>query len=200
MRPALSDEAVRAILRGRVGVGVAAPDERGAFVMGRAAAGRAMADLGTPPTAIPAGPDRAPVWPARLVGSIAHTRTVAIAVVAWAEEFGSLGVDVEGEGRPIDARTARRIGTPQELEVFTEPDAVLALFCAKEATYKALAPLGATRLGFQEVSYSPAGPGLLDGRIVGDGVDPRVPRAFSARYVVAEGYVIASVQIDLHAS
>jgi 4'-phosphopantetheinyl transferase EntD len=192
----LSTEAVREVVRGRMGIGVVEGREATQFGLGRSAAQRAMADLGTPAEIIPAGPDGAPIWPDRLVGSIAHTRSVAIAVVGWAAELDGLGVDVEDEGRRIDPRTARRICTPEERPRFAEPATLLALFCAKEATYKALAPLGATRLGFQAVTYTQARPGVLEGRIVNDAVDARVPRTFTARYTKADGFVVAAVQID----
>ena len=194
--PEPTAESVREIVRGRVGVGVVVGNEAGHFVSGRSAAARAMIDLGAPPAELPRGPGGAPAWPPGLVGSIAHTRQVAIALVGWAEELRGLGVDVESDTRRIDQGTARRICTLEELPRFSEPGALLALFCAKEATYKALAPLGASRLGFKEVAYSPAGPGLLEGRIVSDAVDVRVPRSFTARYTTADGFVVAAVQID----
>ncbi|MEX2558079.1 MAG: 4'-phosphopantetheinyl transferase superfamily protein [Actinomycetota bacterium] len=196
MKPVYSDGAVRAILRGRIGVGVTQGDEAGHFVMGRSAAALAMADLGSVAAEILKGSDRAPIWPLGLVGSIAHTRDLAIAVVGWAEEFLSLGVDVESERRRIDPRTARRVCTPEELLRFSVPNALLALFCAKEATYKALAPLGATRLGFKDVAYSPVGPGLLEGRIVSEEVDVGIPKTFTARHATTDGFVVAVVQID----
>jgi 4'-phosphopantetheinyl transferase EntD len=195
MRRLIDAGAVRDLFHGRVGAGVAGRDAAGQFVMGRTAAERALADLGASPAEIPAGADRAPVWPPGIVGSIAHTRDVAVAVVAPASEAASLGVDVESEGRRIVAGIERRICTPAERATFTEPSGLLALFCAKEATYKALAPLGAHRLGFHDVEYSAAGAGLLEGRIVSDAVDARVPRTFTARYAVAGGYLVAGVRI-----
>lgn len=194
--PALSVDVVRTLFHGSVGIGVVAVREAGGFVAGREAAAAAMTDLGAAPADVPRGSDREPVWPAGVTGSIAHTNDIAVAVTTWTAELASLGVDVEVGSRPIDPRTARRICTAEELPRFSEPDALLALFCAKEATYKALAPLGATRLGFQEVAYSPAGEGLLEGRIVNDAVDARVPRTFTARYATADGFVVAAVQIE----
>jgi 4'-phosphopantetheinyl transferase EntD len=194
--PMMTPETVRGLFRGPVGIGVVAVGEAGAFVGGREAAAAAMEDLGADPVEVARGPDGEPVWPHGVTGSIAHTREVAIAVVAWTADFAGIGVDVESEGRPIDPRTARRICTPEELQRISEPDALLALFCAKEATYKALAPLGAKQLGFQEVFYSHAGPGLLDGRIVSEIATQQVPRTFSARYAVADGFMVAAVQID----
>lgn len=188
-------ETVRASVRGRVGVGVAERDGADDFAMGRAAAARALADLGVPPAEIPTGADRAPIWPADIVGSIGHTRDTGVAVVGWSTDFASIGVDIEAAARRIDAGTARRIRVETEHTGFSDPEMLLALFCAKEATYKALAPLGAARLVFHDVAYSPAEPGVLDGRIVNESVEARVPRSFTARYVTADGFVVASVQI-----
>ncbi|MGH2725478.1 MAG: hypothetical protein ACRDKS_00715, partial [Actinomycetota bacterium] len=70
------------------------------------------------------------------------------------------------------------------------------LFCTKEATYKALAPLGATGLGFKEVAYEPLPEGMLLGRIVNDSVAAGVPRVFAARYLETDGFVVAAVLIE----
>lgn len=192
---------VRSILRGRVGVGIVRDIPTGRtprdvdFAMGRAAAAAALADLGAPDAEIPVGPDRAPVWPSDIVGSIAHTRGVAVAAVAWATAFRSLGIDVEPAERRIDAGTMRRIRRPEEEPNFGDRESVLALFCAKEATYKALAPLGADKLGFHDVEFHPAESGELEGRIVVDGVSETVPHKFAARYLAVSGFLVAVVQI-----
>ena len=194
--PVPSRVVVRNLFRGPVGIGIVAVGDAGPFAAGRAAAAAAMEDLGATPVDVPRGPDGEPVWPSGVAGSIAHTNDVAIAVTASTDRLESLGIDAEAEGRPINTGTARRICTSEELPRFTEPEALLVLFCAKEATYKALAPLGATRLGFQEVAYTFAGTGVLEGRIVNDAVDDRVPRTFTARYATANGFIVAGVQID----
>ncbi len=194
--PAPSIDAVRALFRVTVGIGVVAVGGAGPFVAGREAAAAAMKDLGTTQPDVPRGPDGEPVWPSGLTGSIAHTNDVAIAVTASTGELESLGIDVEAQGRHINTRTARRICTPEELSRFAEPHVLLALFCVKEATYKALAPLGARRLGFQDVAYIEASPGMLEGRIVSHAIDARVPPTFTARYATADGFVVAAVQID----
>ncbi|MGH2795028.1 MAG: 4'-phosphopantetheinyl transferase family protein [Actinomycetota bacterium] len=190
----LSAATVRGVLHGRVGIGVVTAPEMKDFERGRRAAAHALAELGERLVEIPASEDRAPVWPPGIAGSIAHTRDVAVAIVVPANDFTAVGVDVEAADRRVEERTTERIGTPQELAALPDP-AALILFCAKEATYKALAPLGATRLGFHDVVYTPTFPGVLEGRLVDDTLDPRVPRTFSARYAVADGYVVSAVQV-----
>src|SRR5690349_8745449 len=69
------------------------------FAAGRACARAAMKELGLGDVAIPAGEDRAPVWPVGVVGSITHTDAYCLAVVADASRFASIGVDVEAAGR-----------------------------------------------------------------------------------------------------
>lgn len=192
----LSVETVRRIVFGRVGVGVVHDAGLDDLARGRAATASALREIGAPPSEIPTGPDRAPVWPDGIVGSIAHTGDVGIAVAASSSTFRALGIDLESADRAIDARIARRIGTDDERLSFADPQSLLALFCAKEAAYKALAPLGAPRLGFKDVVYAPLADGMLLGRLAGDPPSNEVPRAFAARYVESEGFVIAAVQID----
>ncbi|MBN1173619.1 MAG: 4'-phosphopantetheinyl transferase, partial [Micromonosporaceae bacterium] len=50
----------------------AVPRRRAEFTTGRHCARLALASLGVEPAAILAGPDRAPRWPAGIVGTITH--------------------------------------------------------------------------------------------------------------------------------
>ncbi|MGH2784714.1 MAG: 4'-phosphopantetheinyl transferase family protein [Actinomycetota bacterium] len=191
----LTAATVRSVLHGRVGIGVVNDEELDDFARGRLAAAHASAEIGARLAEIPSGDDRAPIWPPGIVGSIAHTRRVAVAIVASDGDFRALGVDVEATDRVVEERTSERIGSIQELGALPDP-AALILFCAKEATYKAMAPLGATRLGFHDVVYTPSFPGVLEGRLVDGSVDRRVPRAFRAGYAIADGHVVAAVQVE----
>ena len=65
------------------------------FAAGRRAARAAMTGLGLPAVAIPMGPDRAPVWPEGVTGSISHTDTHCLAAVARTGEVRALGLDLE---------------------------------------------------------------------------------------------------------
>jgi len=204
-----------------VGVGVASegevenspaePDElpsgapagrRASFTLGRIAARRALMDFGEPAQSIPVGPEGSPAWPPRIVGSVAHTAGVGVAVVGWAALFAGLGVDVEAEGRVVTDGVRRRICTLEEAAwVSASQDPALALkrvFCAKEATYKALAAR-AGYFGFHDVRYTDAGPDRLEGVVLKLAWPDELPRSISARTVVAAGFVVACVAVPTHA-
>jgi len=140
----------------------AVPHRVAEFRQGRAAARRALGRLGFPPTAIPAGVDRAPQWPAGIVGSIAHTEGRCVAALAAADRIVSIGFDVE-RARPLPARIRALVCTVDELawaDARTD-DAPwhLLTFVAKEAFYKAWYPLTRTFIGFHDVAlrFDPAG-------------------------------------------
>ncbi|WP_224380217.1 4'-phosphopantetheinyl transferase family protein [Roseovarius carneus] len=119
----------------------AAPRRRAEFAAGRAAARVAMARLGLPPAAVPAGADRAPIWPHRLTGSLTHNQTLCIAALARSEQFRALGVDVE-EDAPLPAELIPTICTLAERAwLACQPDELRGtfarfIFSAKECAYK----------------------------------------------------------------
>src|SRR5450432_2196927 len=63
------------------------------FGAGRACARAGLASLGWNDVSIPSGPDRAPIWPDGVVGSITHVEDYCLAVVARQDRIASLGVD-----------------------------------------------------------------------------------------------------------
>lgn len=133
----------------------AVPVRRHEFSTGRDCARAAMRALGVEPAPIPRDPDRAPVWPAGLAGSITHTRGHCAVGIARSTGSLSLGVDIEEEGRLLEA--AARILTDDELQRFGQsgvPDPVVAtlVFSAKECFYKAQHPHTGRYLGFRDVS------------------------------------------------
>jgi 4'-phosphopantetheinyl transferase EntD len=109
--------------------------------MGRAGAALAMESLGLDPAPVPVGRDRAPVWPAGVVGSISHTDTVSVAVAACSTDLLAVGIDIE-MATIISQSQADMIATPGELSAakVTGIDPGLLLFSAKEATYKCIYP------------------------------------------------------------
>jgi len=127
------------------------------FRAGRCCARRALAQLGVQACAISAGPDRAPVWPTGVVGSISHCEGYAVAVVARSETCRGIGVDVESRGR-VGARIWRRIATELERETLSRlaPEAArehaTRLFGAKEAFYKAQYQITRGWVGFQDAA------------------------------------------------
>ena len=93
------------------------------------------------------------MWPPGVVGSITHSRTLALAIVAGAGGVRGIGVDLERERR-VDGRIAARVLVPREREQLAEPDWRTMLFAAKEAVYKAVNPLVGEYLEFADVEIS----------------------------------------------
>ena len=135
----------------------AIPKRRFEFAAGRRAARQALAELGQPSTAIPQAPDRSPIWPDGLTGSITHCDTLCIAALAPQTCHRSLGIDIE-PATPLPADLHDVICTALDrLDLAALPAAARGLhakqiFCAKEAFYKAQYPLTLKTLTFQDVT------------------------------------------------
>ncbi|NJP32827.1 4'-phosphopantetheinyl transferase family protein [Micromonospora thermarum] len=167
------------------------------FTAGRVCARRAIAALGLPPTAVPAAADRAPVWPAGVVGAITHTRGYCAAAVARAGEVRSVGLDAE-QHKDLTPGVRRAILLDEEedhlarLPVGVSWPAVV--FSAKETVYKVWNPLVGTWLDFHDahVELDPEA-GTFTARIaparVADApvVDP--PAVISGRFAVEPALV-----------
>lgn len=131
----------------------AVPRRLAEFTAGRAAARIAMQRLGLPPQAVPAAPDRSPVWPAGLNGSISHANGICAAVLTRDTAL-RLGLDLE-DPAPLDPDLWPLVLTLTELsaleEVPIDERGVIAkrVFCIKEAAYKAQFPLTGAVIGFQ---------------------------------------------------
>lgn len=139
----------------------AAPSRRVEFAMVRHCARRAAARLGIPPFVLRNDENRAPIWPAGLVGALTHTGKVpggyCAAAVARAQEVLTVGLDAE-QADPLPSRLYRFVLTPQELEELQNLQgqglAAKIIFSAKECFYKAQFPLTRRRLGFQDVEIN----------------------------------------------
>jgi 4'-phosphopantetheinyl transferase EntD len=134
------------------------------FTAGRLAARRAMVALGAPALPIPSGPDRAPVWPDRIVGSISHTATACVAAVARAPAVRSLGIDLEPAAALAPDLVASICTGPELAWLDAQPAArrgrlATLIFSAKECAYKAQYPLTRTLCGFDamRVELDPGG-------------------------------------------
>ncbi|UWR23514.1 4'-phosphopantetheinyl transferase [Sulfitobacter sp. S190] len=135
----------------------AIPARKAEFQAGRRAARHAMAAMGVAGRAIPMAPDRAPVWPGGITGSISHTDAACVAVVGRKDVWASIGVDLEADSG-LDATLIAQVCTPAErawLDTQAPRDRpVMAklIFSAKEASYKAQYPLGGGLFGFDALS------------------------------------------------
>jgi len=137
------------------------------FRAGRNAARAAMVSLGYGATELLSGPDRAPVWPSGLAGSISHTSARCIVALCPKGEIASVGIDIEevARVRPEFTRYVVRPGEPVHTG-FVDPQAARAAqFSAKEAVYKALYPMTQTFMGFHDVFLLSLGPVSFRARI-----------------------------------
>ncbi|SEM14847.1 4'-phosphopantetheinyl transferase EntD (siderophore biosynthesis) [Variovorax sp. YR750] len=104
-----------------------------------------------------------PVFPAGMVGSIAHAAGWAAAAVGSSSKFRAIGVDLD-DARRITLAVAPTIATPRELNAVVElgwagcPDlAANFAFCAKEAFFKCQCALTGIRdLSFLDVELAPS--------------------------------------------
>lgn len=140
----------------------AVPKRVGEFAGGRLAARRALAELGIVDFPLRVGPDRRPLWPDAVVGSITHTEGLCAAVAAGQGAILSLGLDTElaGEvkrelwrGICVGAEIAWLESLPQALQ---SAFATL-IFSAKESFYKCQYPLTGQFLSFADVCVAPVG-------------------------------------------
>ncbi|WP_433284980.1 4'-phosphopantetheinyl transferase family protein [Micromonospora sp. CA-244673] len=165
MRDLLPPEVAVAVAAAADWTGVLLPAERAClgeravtgrrrdFTAGRVCARRALAGLGLPATPVPAGADRAPVWPAGVVGAITHTRGYCAAAAARAAEIRAVGIDAEGH-RELPTGVRRKVCLPEEeAQLARLPGGVawsVVLFSVKETVYKVWHPLVGTWLDFSD--------------------------------------------------
>ncbi|MGR3504381.1 MAG: 4'-phosphopantetheinyl transferase family protein [Paracoccaceae bacterium] len=137
----------------------AVPSRRAEFTAGRAAARLALQRLGLPPAAIPSAPDRSPVWPAGVTGSISHAAGLCAAVLSR-DLAATLGLDIE-EATPLDEDLWPLVLTPSELQALDDHAPAQRgriakrIFSIKEAAYKAQFPLTGAVIGFQALEVTP---------------------------------------------
>jgi 4'-phosphopantetheinyl transferase EntD len=85
------------------------------------------------------------------VGSLAHDAQIAVAAVAHADYYLSIGIDVE-PAEPLPREVLPLLGTRAELaELRGDLVEARVLFCAKEAVYKALYPLDGVFLSYKDI-------------------------------------------------
>lgn len=125
------------------------------FSAGRTAARQALVQLGLAPTAIPQGPDRAPVWPNGITGSITHSTTLCLAAVTQTPML--IGIDLE-PATPLAPDLWDTVLLPAEREMLRSnsnaPLLAKRIFSAKEATYKAQYARSKTLFGFDVIQIT----------------------------------------------
>ncbi len=161
------------------------------FAAGRACARRALRDLGAPPYAIPADAHRAPVWPAGIVGSIAHCPGLCAAIVGQRPLRQAIGLDVETRG-PLKDRLRAVVATQFEQADIARQRGRLAcdpyklLFVAKEALFKFTFPVTRQFLEFHQARVRLGFDGGFEAEV---GKSMR----FAGRYGVTDRFILAGM-------
>ena len=162
----------------------AVPRRVAEFHAGRAAARAGMVELALPPRPVPMGPDRAPVWPAGVTGSISHTDKACVAVLGCSRDWAGIGVDLE-DAKPLDPLLVAQVCSVSEqawLGIQPPRDRGLMaklIFSIKEAAYKAQYPLTQQLFGY-------------------DGMRIKIDRAnsqFTATFVMPQGMIAAGATL-----
>ena len=136
------------------------------YSSGRRVARHALGQIGIEDWPVTAR-GRMPVWPPQVVGSITHSRTLALAIVGPLGRFAGIGVDLELEHR-VTSRLAGRVLVEREHRRLAEEDWATMLFGAKEAVYKAVNPAVGEFLNFEDVEVTPC----LDGVFIAQTTRP----------------------------
>lgn len=134
----------------------------------RIVARQLLAPLGYPECPIPRASSGAPVWPAGVIGSLAHDARMAIATVGSSHDVAALGVDVE-PAEILPPELLDLVATPEErLKIGADPFRGRLLFAAKEAVYKAIYPLDRAFLDHHDVQidFAERKAHIRNGRVV----------------------------------
>jgi 4'-phosphopantetheinyl transferase EntD len=186
-------------------LGKAVEKRRHEFTTGRRCAREALAGLGLPPAPIVPGPNREPVWPAGVIGSITHCAGYRAAVVALDSVLATVGIDAEPNA-PLPAGALAEIALPAEQRRLAQLQRVdpavcwdRLLFSAKESVYKAWFPLAQRWLDFHEadIDLDPAAP-TFTARLLVPGpelADGSALTGFTGRWLASRGLVISAIAL-----
>ncbi|MEB8386041.1 4'-phosphopantetheinyl transferase superfamily protein [Rhodobacteraceae bacterium KMM 6894] len=138
----------------------AGPKRRIEFAAGRAAIRQAMQALDAAPCAVPAGPDRAPIWPEGIVGSLSHCDTACVAALGRTPRLRAIGIDIEADIGLSPDLIPTICSLAERAWLSTQPEdqrALLAklIFCAKECAYKCQYPVTQVLFDFDTLEITP---------------------------------------------
>ena len=143
-------------------VSQAVPKRVREFTAGRHIARRALRHINVAASSIPVAKNRCPVWPDGIVGSISHTDDIVGVALARAQDYVSVGFDIEA-GQAVKPELCDMVLTDDErchIDLNAEPELATLIFSCKESVYKAVYPLIGEFLEFQDLEISIANDGF----------------------------------------
>lgn len=120
------------------------------YIAGRICAQKSLENLGVNNFRIESGAKREPIWPKGIVGSISHTKNLAISVVS--SELAAIGIDVEAvlSEERFESLKSQFLSENEVELIKNDPTLGTIIFSAKESLYKALYPIVETFFGFHD--------------------------------------------------
>jgi 4'-phosphopantetheinyl transferase EntD len=171
------------------------------FTTARLCARLALAKLGFPPLPILRGPNREPLWPPGVAGSITHCKGFRAAVVARQSDLLAVGIDAEIHAE-LPADVLEYVCLESEIHWLATAQKGIhwsrVLFSAKESVYKAWFTLTHRWLRFEDVAVSVVpGEGAFHARLLVDPpvIDGQALTGFSGRFLVRNGLILSATAV-----
>ncbi|WP_316248221.1 4'-phosphopantetheinyl transferase superfamily protein [Streptomyces sp. TRM49041] len=170
------------------------------FTTVRWCARRALKGLGIGPVPVLRGERGAPVWPARVVGSMTHCDGYRGAAVARDSQVRTVGIDAETH-LPLPGGVLHLVALPSEqrhLAELADTDPGIhwdrLLFSAKESVYKAWFPLTRRWLGHEQAEITFGADGTFAARLLL--TDPQIPaEGFTGRWAVEQNLLATAIAV-----
>lgn len=171
------------------------------FATGRWCARQAMARMGIHGFPLLPNSDRAPMWPANIVGSITHTEGYCAAVVGHRDRFVGIGIDAEISGRAGKELwsilfTIEEIDWLAQLPAQQQVTMATVLFSAKESFYKAQYSFTNAWLEFQSAVVSVEGDYWNLKLVRPQGALARLRLPVSGRFAIRDRLVVTAIAIE----
>jgi 4'-phosphopantetheinyl transferase EntD len=200
---AIGDEPAAALLNEEeVALGEVADARRRDYTIARHCARRALGMLGVGAVPILSGPNREPLWPEHVVGSLTHCRGYCAAAVAPRRRIRSIGRDAEPNEALPDGILGRVAAAEERALLERLPRNGVAwdrlLFSAKESVYKAWFPLASSWLGFKDVAMvidAEAATFVARLRVRGPDVEGQALTEIAGRFVIHQRFIITAAVI-----
>ena len=186
----------------RAAIASSVPQRAVEFATGRWSARRAMARIGIHDFPLLPNPDRAPMWPAGIVGSITHTEGYCAAVASLRDGYAGIGIDAEIAGRAgVELWsllfTTEEIDWLERLPLQRRSTMATVLFSAKESFYKAQYALTHAWVDFQAAMITVDGNSWNLDLIRPQGALANLRLPLRGRFATHDRLVVTAIAIDL---